>query len=127
MRLSSWGGWTDGFCVLAGHELQFFPGASPGGPSPGARPQHKWELVGAHLRLERAAELALTPAGGSPTAWLAMPSEQEAHEWMVGLAQVPGLFRWGPLCGSGSSFRVGGRAVRTQTCRPRTQALALDS
>lgn len=81
--------------MLAGHSLQFFPGAPAEGPPPAAKPAHSWELVGAHLRMEKKQELGLTPAGGSAAVSFSMPDERQAQEWMVGLAAVPGLFRCG--------------------------------
>ncbi|EFN59416.1 hypothetical protein CHLNCDRAFT_137935 [Chlorella variabilis] len=92
MRTGTWGAWSDGWCELAGHTLQFYGGAGEA-PGPGVAPQCKWELVGAHLRMERKQELGLTPAGGGAVVSLGMPDEQQAQEWMVGLAAVPGLFR----------------------------------
>ncbi|KAI3433566.1 hypothetical protein D9Q98_003377 [Chlorella vulgaris] len=93
MRVGTWGTWQEGCCVLAGHSLQFFPGAPAEGPPPAAKPAHSWELVGAHLRMEKKQELGLTPAGGSAAVSFSMPDERQAQEWMVGLAAVPGLFR----------------------------------
>lgn len=92
LRVGAWGGWKDGWCSLAGHELRFYAGAgSP--PPPGSAPERSLELVGARLRAEHRQEVALAPPGGGPPVVLAFPDERQRDEWMVGLGQVPGLFR----------------------------------